>query len=93
MGVGFSISHAADLAAQLPRDARLWRAIDPAMGWSDETWLLARIDHSLRVMAWAQGGGKGECPQMVTPVPKQKQERKGRTPEEVMELLGRKRHG
>ena len=28
------------------------RAISPALAWSDESYLLARIDYTLRVIAW-----------------------------------------
>lgn len=55
------ICRLAVLAAQLPRDARTLRAFSPALAWSDETYLLARCDYMLRVIAWmfSEDGANG----------------------------------
>jgi len=37
----------ADLAAQLPKDARVWRAIDPDLAWSEQEQVLAFIEYWL----------------------------------------------
>jgi hypothetical protein len=50
MGVDYSIAHAACLAAQLPPGARIWRGTPDE--WDANTYLLVRIEHALRVIAW-----------------------------------------
>jgi hypothetical protein len=37
------------------------RAISPALAWSDETYLLARLDYTLRTFVWmfSEDGSKG----------------------------------
>ena len=55
------IYRAAILCAQLPRDSRTMRAISPALAWSDESYLLARCEYMLRIIAWmfSEDGSKG----------------------------------
>lgn len=62
MGTDYTVPHAAVLAAQLPRDSRCLRAVDPDLAWSDETALLASIHYLLRCVIWQLGGGKGDMP-------------------------------
>lgn len=52
MGVDYSIAHAACLAAQLPPGARVWRGT--ADEWPTDTYMLDRMEHMLRVLAWQQ---------------------------------------
>lgn len=52
MGVEYSHAHAACLCAQLPAGARVWRGT--AAEWDTQTYLLAKVEHSLRVLAWQQ---------------------------------------
>lgn len=56
-----NVLRAAILCEQLPRDSRTKRAISPALSWSDESYLLARCDYILRVIAWmfSADGSKG----------------------------------
>lgn len=56
-----SINRLSILCGQLPRDSRLMTAISPALAWSDETYMLARVDYMLRVIAWmfSEDGSKG----------------------------------
>lgn len=58
---GFSHSHAAVLAAQLPQHSRVFCAIDPNNAWTDEVMFLAHIEYGIRVLAWQQtkDGQKG----------------------------------
>ena len=50
MGVDYSHAHAACLCAQLPAGARVWRGT--AAEWTAEQYLLAKMEHTLRVIAW-----------------------------------------
>lgn len=52
MGVDYSHAHAACLCAQLPAGARVWRGT--AAEWTNEMYMLARVEHTLRVLAWQQ---------------------------------------
>jgi hypothetical protein len=52
MGVDYSIAHAACLVAQLPPGARIWRGTPDE--WGADTYLLAQMEHTLRVLAWQQ---------------------------------------
>lgn len=61
----------AALAAQLPRESRTSRALSPALEWGDEAYILARVEHAVRHLAWmlSEDGAKGvNRPQpMATP--------------------------
>lgn len=50
MGVAYSYAHAACLCAQLPAGARVWAGT--AAEWDVQTYLLAKMEHTLRVIAW-----------------------------------------
>lgn len=55
MGTDYSHAHAACLAAQLPRGARCRVADNPKEEWSEETWMLWRIEHSTRLTRYQMG--------------------------------------
>ena len=52
MGTAYSYAHAACCASQLPEGARVWRGT--AAEWGATDYLLASIEHDLRVLAWQQ---------------------------------------
>lgn len=52
MGEAYTAAHAAALVRMLPRESRLARVESPALEWSEAEYLLARIEHTLRVLAW-----------------------------------------
>lgn len=51
-GAAYSWRHAADLAANLPHGAALWRSVNPSLAWDDATYLLARLDYDVRQLTW-----------------------------------------
>ena len=61
MGADYSVTHAADLAANLPLDARCMRTLEPRLEWSMQDRLLAESVNMLRLLVWAQSkdGQKG----------------------------------
>lgn len=44
----------ADLAANLPPEARVWQAIDPRAEWTDREYLLAAIADNTGFLAWSR---------------------------------------
>lgn len=50
MGVDYSHAHAACLCAQLPPGSRVWR--DTVAEWDERMYMLASMEHTLRVLAW-----------------------------------------
>jgi hypothetical protein len=54
MGKTYSVLDAAELVAQLPSESRVLRAIEPSMEWDIDSYLLASIEYSLRVLIWMQ---------------------------------------
>lgn len=50
MGVDYTHAHAACCAAQLPAGARVWRGT--AAEWGTAEYMLASMEHMLRVIAW-----------------------------------------
>lgn len=50
MGVAYSYAHAACLCSQLPAGARIFRGT--AAEWDAQQYMLAAIEHTLRVIAW-----------------------------------------
>lgn len=50
----FSIHHAAVLAAQLPRDSRALSCSMPDLAWSDEMYMLSKIEHICRIILWTK---------------------------------------
>lgn len=58
MGTEYGVAHAAALARCLPAGSAVMRAIDPALEWADSDYILAQIEHDVRMLAWALSGGK-----------------------------------
>lgn len=54
VGRAYSISYAADLAAWLPDDAAIWRAIDPRATWDTTQQLLANVADATAFLAWTK---------------------------------------
>lgn len=98
MGHGYSIEHAACLAAQLPRESRTIRAISPAAAWGWTENLLANIEYWLHVLAWTKtkDGEKGRNkPQRIDPSDteeerKRRHERAVRKRAHVDSILGKR---
>lgn len=63
----------AALCAQLPRGSRTMRAASPALEWTDEAYLLARVEHAVRHLAWmlSEDGAKGANRPRPLPTPAQ----------------------
>lgn len=95
LGRSLPVSEAADLAANLPACARCASPEGWDAGWDDGTWLLARIEHALRVLAWqrSEDGAAGEnYPEMITPALKPAPAgQPGVTSDELDEILSRRR--
>lgn len=53
----YDVRRASALAAQLPADSRVKRAIDPLCGVSAELSMLRRIEYNQRVYAWSRSEG------------------------------------
>lgn len=62
----------ADLAAQLPRDSRALRALNPELEWTDHDYMLWSIEYSLRVLRWqnTKDGQKGHNHPRPLPTPR-----------------------
>lgn len=60
---GEQAARAAALCTQLPAGSRVLRLGDPDQAWTVTDFLLRRIEHDLRLLAW---DGKGERP---APIP------------------------
>ena len=54
MGRDYTTLHAADLLAQLPEGARVWRAYDERAAWTAERTLLAAIVNDLNWLVWSK---------------------------------------
>lgn len=54
LGYGLRARRAADLAANLPPEARIWGKLNSACSWSTGDYLLANIADATSFMAWAQ---------------------------------------
>lgn len=62
MGRDYSVLHAADLVAMLPRGARVWAAKNPDARMTDELLFLNAIEFRLRCIEYGLGGCKGRKP-------------------------------
>jgi len=70
LGYEYSIKHAASLVTQLPRESRLYIAIDCRATWGITEYQLADIANSLRWLVWAQtkdGQKNRNRPEMMKP--------------------------
>lgn len=94
LGRSLPVSEAADLAAQLPAGARCATPEGWEAGWGEAEWLLARVEHVLRVLAWQRtedaAEGRG-FPEMLTPGPGAEPEPPGVTSDQLEDILSRKR--
>lgn len=54
IGKTFSVMHAAVLATQLPTNSRTFAKEWPEMTWSEDTYLLSRLEHLMRIQIWSQ---------------------------------------
>lgn len=54
LGCVLRVRRAADLAANLPPEARIWGKLNSACSWSTEDYLLADIADATSFIAWAQ---------------------------------------
>lgn len=63
----------ANLAAELPKEARSWRELFPEYEWSTDTYLLHAIEYLCRVLVWMQtkDAQKGANRPKPTPTPKE----------------------
>lgn len=52
IGQGITLARAATLLEMLPAGSKYMAAVCPAAEWDEKTYLLASIEHSLRVLAW-----------------------------------------
>ena len=71
MGGAYSVEHAADLAACLPSDSAVLRAMYPRNGWTATEYLLHRIEYECRILIWQQSrdGQKGRNKPRPLPTP------------------------
>lgn len=63
-------TRAANLAAHLPPGSMVWRHTGGPQAWTDELHMLARVEHTLRVLAWqrTKDGEKGRnAPEPIEP--------------------------
>jgi len=70
MCTGYTVLHAADLAANLPNESRCMCALEPVLEWSKQDQMLAEAVNMLRLLVWAQSkdGQKGRRrPKMIDP--------------------------
>lgn len=71
MGRDYSMLHAADLAAQLPKNSRSFVAEKPQLEWTNVELFLWSIEYSLRVLRWqpTKDGHKGANKPKPLPTP------------------------
>lgn len=54
VGISIRPRRAADLAANLPENARIWRALNPQAEWTTSQHLLANIADNTSFLAWTK---------------------------------------
>lgn len=65
-GGGYTWTHAADLAAQLPAGARSWADIAPQLRYTLDQQLVAAQTNALRLIKWRLDGYKSKAkPQLI----------------------------
>ena len=71
MGTDYTVEHASCLAATLPSDSAVMRAVNPRNGWTITEYLLHAIEFDLRVLAWmnSKDGAKGKNRPKPLPTP------------------------
>ena len=89
IGDDFGYLHAADLAAQLPRESRSFRAINPELEWTTTEYMLWSIEYSLRVLRWqnTEDGHKNRNKPEPLPTPKDYARVRERTEATDMEYI------
>ena len=60
LGRTLRVRRAADLAANLPEQARVWARLDPALAWDARTRLLAMIADCADFVAWTRSAASQE---------------------------------
>lgn len=97
MGRDYTTLHAADLLAQLPEEARVWRAYDERAAWTAERTLLAAIVNDLNWLVWSKtkdGQKNRNRPKLVGPFDGEKKRAisgMAMTVDELNEFLSRPR--
>lgn len=98
IGHGIRVMRAADLAAWLPDEARIWGQIDPRAQWDTTRHLLANIADNTGFLAWTktkEAGRKGARWKNQTPRPGAKQTPHENTPrldiDRMRDMLARPR--
>ena len=97
MGRDYTTLHAADLLAQLPEGARVWRAYDERAVWTTERTLLAAIVNNLNWLVWSKtkdGQKNRNRPKLVGPFDSEKKRSisgMAMTVDELNEFLSRPR--
>ena len=89
MGRTYTPAHAGALAAQLPRESRTVRAIDPEAEWGWAETILSACEYWLHVLVWAQtkdGQHGRNKPEQITP-PK-----RGETAADAARKAAQRRH-
>lgn len=56
-----------DLMVGLPAGCFFWQSFGGPLAWSENQYLLAQIDFSIRNLHYALGGGKGKRPERMEP--------------------------
>lgn len=90
MGDDYTIAHAADLAACLPRESRCGIAEDPLNEWTIEARMLAFIEYYAHVWLWAHtkdGKARRNAPKLRMPLPLAKGEQELMDAEELDEFM------
>lgn len=97
MGEAYSTIHAADLLAQLPEEARVWRAYDPSAVWTGDRALAAAMVNDLNWLVWSRTRDGKRGRNRPAPVGPFKDDRSSKraarvmTREELDEILSRPR--
>ena len=69
MGCAFTVRHAADLAACLPPDGAVAKAINPDWRWGLQEHLLATIADTLRWLQWSKTADGAKNRKRPKPIP------------------------
>lgn len=89
MGVDFSLIHAAFLCAELPKESRVMRELNPELQWGYDLQMLSLIEQNIRVLIWKDSKDakhKKNYPKLIEPF---KQKTKENTKAVSIEELNR----
>jgi len=67
MPADYTLEYAGDLAANLPHDSAVWKAINPANEWGTAEHLLAYIANTLAAFVYGFSRSKGTKPKPIKP--------------------------